>query len=570
MLERQLELSDWLSKQSEPQPGSAITRPAAEQETFRGTITEHENEAPLPADDFQILRKLGSGGMGDVYLARQKSLQKDVAIKRLKDAARIAPEARERFFREAYSVARLRHPNIVGVHGIGKWDQGHFLLMDYVEGESLSERLKRGPLPIDDVLQLGVVICDALAHAHARGVIHRDLKPGNILVNNEGRPFVTDFGIAKWSSSNFDELTEPGQILGTPQYMSPEQFDPSLGPTDERTDVYGMGGLLFAMLTGRPPVEGKSAPEALRNLLTNDRPRPVRDLRPDVPESLDRLVQQCLSHTASERPATAVALKQALERCHLELNGQPTGARSTTVRDVSRSKRIAAFAAVGLSLYLLLAAWKSRTDSNGQPSNGPLLQSWRIDVFRDGLQSQKEELTSTSRPLQSGDQIRLTASFSRPTLASLYWVGADGSLSTLSSPNKPVEHLAVPEQSGSALPVTGDAGTEVALLVLHAQPWSESERIAFERAAAGRSPTLTTETAVVDGLALRSTAADDAGTSQLLSQLKEPGRNLGSPEPIAQSQFDREMKQRLQSLTSKNSEVHYLAVIHEARKSSDK
>ena len=167
-----------------------------------------------------------------------------------------------RFFAEARALARLRHPHIVGVHGIGRMADGrYFLVMDLVEdGTTLAGLLRQGPVPFDRAAGLVATVAEAIEHAHSRGVIHRDLKPSNVLLDAEGRPHVTDFGLAKvFDAADPDNpQTTADRILGTPHYMAPEQADPARGPITPRTDVYALGGLLYALLTGKPPIQGDS------------------------------------------------------------------------------------------------------------------------------------------------------------------------------------------------------------------------------------------------------------------------------------------------------------------------
>src|SRR5262249_5410508 len=206
-------------------------------------------DAPLRESDFQLVRLLGTGGMGEVYDAIQKSLRKRVALKLIKREALDSPSRVRRFFAEARALARLRHPHIVGVHGIGRMDDGrYFLVMDLVEGgTTLSALVKDGLVPFDRAAGLVATVAEAIDHAHSRGVIHRDLKPTNVLLDADGSPHVTDFGLAKIFDAADPEnpQTSADQILGTPHYMTPEQADPARGPITPRTDVYALGGLFY-------------------------------------------------------------------------------------------------------------------------------------------------------------------------------------------------------------------------------------------------------------------------------------------------------------------------------------
>jgi serine/threonine protein kinase len=275
-----------------------------------------DQDAPLRESDFQILRLLGSGGMGEVYEATQKSLRKRVALKLIKREALDSPSRVRRFFAEARALARLRHPRIVGVHGIGRMADGrYFLVMDLVEGgTTLSALVKEGMVPFDRAVRLVLAVAEAIEHAHSRGVIHRDLKPSNVLLDAEGSPHITDFGLAKvFDATDPDNpQTTADQILGTPHYMTPEQADPARGPITPRTDVYALGGLLYTLLTGQPPIQGDSLTALLTRIVS---PEPVpspRELRGEIPAGLERICRACLEKDADNRYASAGTVAAAL------------------------------------------------------------------------------------------------------------------------------------------------------------------------------------------------------------------------------------------------------------------
>jgi serine/threonine-protein kinase len=230
-------------------------------------------------------RLLGRGGMGAVYLAHELALDRDVAIKVLPPEFAGAPELRERFRREARTAARLNHPNIVPLYTFGEVDGLMYFVMGYVAGESLAGRLKReGALAPDEAYSLLADIADALSYAHRHGVVHRDIKPDNILIDGEsGSPRLTDFGIAKAAASDA-QLTMTGQMIGTPAYMSPEQ---ALGSpeADARSDIYSLGVVAYEMVSGRLPFDAKTPMDSLMQRLKQE-PRPLRAVAPDLPEDL--------------------------------------------------------------------------------------------------------------------------------------------------------------------------------------------------------------------------------------------------------------------------------------------
>lgn len=259
---------------------------------------------------YRLARLLGRGGMGSVYLARDLTLDREVAIKVVKTDAD-PREVFDRFRREARTAARLSHPNIVPLHAFGEVEGMPYFVMGYVRGESLATRLRRdGKLPEDEGRRVLAEIADALDHAHRQGVVHRDVKPDNVLLEDEsGRALLTDFGIAK-ALGKGDTLTRAGSVVGTPHYMSPEQAA-GRADIDGRSDIYSLGVMAYAMLTGRLPFEGKTAADVLTKHLTQE-PPPLRSLAPALPDSTVLAVERCLAKDPARRWLDARSLKLAL------------------------------------------------------------------------------------------------------------------------------------------------------------------------------------------------------------------------------------------------------------------
>jgi serine/threonine protein kinase/Tol biopolymer transport system component len=271
---------------------------------------------------YEILSAIGAGGMGEVYKARDTRLDRIVAIKVLPTHLADRSELRERFEREARTIASLNHPHICVLHDIGHQDGVDFLVMEYLEGETLAQRLQKGSLPIQQVLQYAIEIADALDKAHRKGITHRDLKPGNIMLTKSGTKLL-DFGLAKLKQEAVpaneqltdiptakDPLTAQGTILGTLQYMAPEQVEGK--EVDARTDIFSFGAVVYEMAAGKKAFEGKTQASLIAKILEID-PPPISSLQPMTPSALDRVVKRCLAKDPDERCQNAKDLTDELK-----------------------------------------------------------------------------------------------------------------------------------------------------------------------------------------------------------------------------------------------------------------
>ncbi len=253
---------------------------------------------------------LGAGGMGEVYRASDTKLGRDVALKVLPAEMAGDVDRLARFQREARAVAALNHPHIVTIYSVEEAGGVHFFTMELVEGQALDRMISEGGLPADRILQITVPIADALVAAHDKGIVHRDLKPANVMVAADGRVKVLDFGLAKVNRDDAEsgasmatELqTREGVVMGTVPYMSPEQVAGRI--VDHRTDIFSLGVMLYEMASGRRPFEGASSIE-LASAILRDTPRPISDVRADLPADLARLVQRCLDKDPRQRIQTA-------------------------------------------------------------------------------------------------------------------------------------------------------------------------------------------------------------------------------------------------------------------------
>jgi serine/threonine protein kinase/tetratricopeptide (TPR) repeat protein len=295
------------------------------------TYSESVSMTPgLTLGRYRLVERIGQGGMGDVWKARDTRLDRDVAIKMLLSGTLVDKNSRERFRREALVLSRLSHPGVATIFDFDSHEGCDFLVMEYVAGGTLEQRVASGPLPIASVLTLGAAIGDALDYAHRHGFLHRDLKPANVALTADGHPKILDFGIALLLSERgaTGRITNAGMMLGSLPYMAPEQL---FGEVDDaRTDVYGLGVILFEMVTGERPFT-KERSEALMFAIINNAAPPVRVLRPECPRALDLLISECLRKDVEHRPASAALVSEALRGIR---EGEPTTALPLPSRDV--------------------------------------------------------------------------------------------------------------------------------------------------------------------------------------------------------------------------------------------
>ena len=266
---------------------------------------------------YEILAPVGAGGMGEVYRAKDTRLGRDVAVKVLPAHLSASAELRQRLEREAKTISSLSHPHICMLHDVGHQDGTDYLVMEFLEGETLADRLAKGALPMEQALKIGIEIAGALDAAHKSGIVHRDLKPGNIMLTKSGVKLL-DFGLAKLATPDkqavsqatsmptalqqSQPLTSRGTILGTFQYMAPEQLEG--GEADARSDIFAFGCVLYEMLTGQKAFTGKSQASLISSIMGSD-PPPISSIQPMIPASLDRIVKGCIAKEPEQRWSTA-------------------------------------------------------------------------------------------------------------------------------------------------------------------------------------------------------------------------------------------------------------------------
>jgi serine/threonine protein kinase len=305
---------------------------------------------------YEIRSKIGEGGMGEVYLARDTQLDRQIAVKLLPAEIARDQQRRHRFLQEARAAAALSHPNIAHIYEIGEADGGYFIAMEYVEGTPLDRKIGARPLPVPECLDIAIQITDALDEAHSKGITHRDIKSSNIMITPRGRVKVLDFGLAKitQTTASPDQVsdsqlatrvkTNPGVIMGTVNYMSPEQA--SGKEVDARTDIWSVGVVLYEMLTGRVPFEGTTPSHIIVAILEKE-PLPLSAYVPNAPEALEWIVTETLTKDPAERTQTARELMKRLQRVKQRVDADAEVERSVAPERLSAAGSNATAPAIG-------------------------------------------------------------------------------------------------------------------------------------------------------------------------------------------------------------------------------
>ena len=327
---------------------------------------------------YNVLGRLGSGGMGVVYRARDTRLGREAAIKVLRDDAVADMGRQKRFIQEAKAASGLNHPNIVTIYDISTADGVLFMAMELVTGRTLEQLIARKPLPWREAVKYAVQVADALSAAHEAGIIHRDIKPANIMVSEKGWVKVLDFGLAKLSEPEAGEQastqtlspqTEEGTIVGTIAYMSPEQAES--GKVDARSDIFSFGAVLYEMVTGHRAFQGDTKISTLTAIL-HRQPTPVGELAPDVPPELERIITRCLRKDPAVRYQHVGDLKIALDDLREESGSETISKRSAVPVPVDISNRAWLRAAVGVAVVAVIVGtlwWSLRSAPSTPPSN---------------------------------------------------------------------------------------------------------------------------------------------------------------------------------------------------------
>ncbi len=380
--------------------------------------------------EYELLEQVALGGMGIVFKAYQYSLNRVVALKSIRNGRFTTPDEIARFHQEARAAAILNHPNIVPVHDYGEIDGQHYFTMEYVEGSSLADLIQDHPLPAQTAAEYVRTIARTVDYAHAQGIVHRDIKPSNVLIAANGEPRITDFGVAKPVEGNGSQ-SSTGQIIGTPNYMSPEQSHGQNGAAAPATDIYGIGALLYSLLTSRPPFQAENVRETLTQVQTLE-PVSPRLLNAKVPRDLETICLKCLQKEPHRRYTTAADLADDLGRY---LDGKPIIARPVSrtekfLRFCQRNPAIALLTACAIALVLTLIGVQSVANTRLNQLNEQLgISNWQLDQSRSQLRSALEtsresktavedllyvsDMKEAGRAWSNGDMRQLVSSLER-------------------------------------------------------------------------------------------------------------------------------------------------------------
>src|SRR5438046_5641623 len=348
-------------------PVAADDESGSAEDVSNVTTAPQIKKAPRPAKtladfgDYELLEEIGRGGQGVVFRARQKSLNRTVALKVIGLGHWATETHLKRFRLEAQAAASLEHPGIVPIHEVGECEGQCYFSMQFVEGGQLDEVVRREPMPIRRAVELIVKLARTVHYAHEHGILHRDIKPGNILLDKNGEPHLTDFGLARLLDTQ-SSVTRTIDVLGTPSYMAPEQAAGETTKLSKATDVYGLGAVLYQLLTGQPPFAGGTTYETIR-LLRDTEQRPPRVLNPKVDRDLSTICLKCLEKDPKRRYSSALALAEDLEHWlkHEPIRAKRTGLLTRGRKWVRRNPGIAVMAAMlfALAVPLGVIVWQS-------------------------------------------------------------------------------------------------------------------------------------------------------------------------------------------------------------------
>src|ERR1041384_868868 len=373
-----------------------VEQPAGEDRASasQDKMTAHAAELLGELGDYELLEEIGRGGQGVVFRARQKSLNRIVALKVIGLGQWATPAHLKRFRLEAEAAASLDHPCIVPIYEIGERDGQCYFSMKFIEGGQLDEVINHAPMSIRETVELVAKVARTVFYAHEHGILHRDIKPGNILLDKKGEPHLTDFGLARLVESE-STVTRTVEVLGTPSYMAPEQAGGNNIKLTRATDVYGVGAVFYYLLTGHPPFAGGTSNETIKLLLETE-PRPPRLWNAKVDRDLSTICQKCLEKNPERRYSSASAVADDLEHWlkHEPIQARPSGLLSRAKKWLQRNPTIAAVAALSVALVAAISVILSKSELFHHPSTAGIavlpFENLSNDIedasFADGVQ----------------------------------------------------------------------------------------------------------------------------------------------------------------------------------------
>lgn len=568
-LRRQFEVGGWLHGEL------SVTDPAASSSNG-DTATVDQPALPLTLDDFELGARLGAGAMGEVFAARQRSLNRQVAIKFLRREVTVGADRQRRFLREATAAAAVRHPGVVAIHGIGQDDGRLFLVQELVDGASLDSQLKSGPMALAESVRITIALADAVAAIHSAGILHRDLKPANVLLDRNGRVQVGDFGLSKSLDAQTADLSVEGQIIGTPQFMAPEQAAPRRGELTAATDIYGVGAILFTLLTGRPPPGQGTLTEILMRVAAGQVARSPRALRSEVPAALDEVCQKCLALDPLHRYQSAAQLRSALHACVDECVATGVTGPSAGLHERTRRRAMKWIAALPVAAMAAIGGWEFVSsppsailkDAVQHSPVAPANMGWNVGILRREAPEHIDSLSAYSPAFRTGDSLQIEANFAEPMYALGFWIGSDGQVRPLPSAGataiQAARHWQTPAEPHAALPLTPPAGLELCVLVYARQPLDPAEPWAMRLAAPVDLSLPSVDRALVSQSGQIISEDTAALPPELASQLTQASRPVGAPIDVRALSLSASLDRWRESVETPQVHMAYLALRHVA------
>ena len=445
------------------------------------------------------------------------------------------------------------------------------LIADARAGKDLDTLRRQGRWSNDEVVVVVAAVAAAVDQSHAQGVIHRDLKPENILLDSNGRVQLTNFGPSSQDDVDAPDMSAADQIIGTLQYMAPEQADRSRGPIDARTDVYGLGGLLFALLTDDPPVVGANKMQVFAKLLSPEPNRSPREIDPDIPASLELICTKALAKDPAERYQSAREFEEAI--LHSHPGHHPSKLVELAIRSEMLYKRpfwVIPSVIVTMCLPLLIVIMMSRPKGEAEEQSGTYAtasvlageMTWQLSLFKEGEAHRQVNLINAPLVVQTGDSLQFHLKFEEAVFPYVFWIDSEQGINVLHAPRREddaEENLVLPGTGEQAYPVTGGTGTEMLLVILREEPVADPILLTSQLTNLPSLEPLEVGPLVIDGTPFPFNPPLPAAEEELLAEnLSDNARPLGNPTDLKSSAAVEEAHMWIRSLPLELGEVHFL------------